>query len=227
MSEQRPQKSIPIGLVAPRSALATRVRKAMKGSGLAIAFEATPAEAAADYPLDEAAVLLVVGPLDRGEDSFLSDLRSRFPLGRIVACSDPVESPTIRWAMELGVDGLIWSDRLDECLDPTVRAVHADQLVIPRDILPRSQPRDLTNREKQALSMVIMGLTNLEIAQKLFISENTVKSHLNTAYKKLGVHSRAEAQRLITDPDKGLGTGILAITAPGLSRGRPPKTGRR
>jgi predicted ArsR family transcriptional regulator len=74
--------------------------------------------------------------------------------------------------------------------------------------------------------MVIMGLTNLEIAQKLYISENTVKSHLNTAYKKLGVHSRAEAQRLITDPDQGLGTGILAITAPGLTRGRPPRTGK-
>jgi DNA-binding CsgD family transcriptional regulator len=97
---------------------------------------------------------------------------------------------------------------------------------MPREILRRKQAPDLTNREKQALSMVIMGLTNLEIAQKLYISENTVKSHLNTAYKKLGVHSRAEAQRLITDPDQGLGTGILAITAPGLTRGRPPRTGR-
>jgi DNA-binding NarL/FixJ family response regulator len=136
-----------------------------------------------------------------------------------------VESPTIRWAIELGVDGLIWSDRVEDCLELTLRAVHADQVVVPRDILQRIRTRELTNREKQALSMVIMGLTNLEIAQKLFISENTVKSHLNTAYKKLGVHSRAEAQRLIADPDQGLGTGILAITAPGLSRGRPPKKG--
>ena len=227
MPQRGSQNSVPIGLVARRSALATRVRRAAKASGLAIAFEVSPEEAQGDFPLDRAAILVVVGPFDSEASGLLPGLRSRFPEGRIVACSDPVESPTIRWAMELGVDGLIWSDRLDECLEPTVRAVHADQVVIPRDILPRSQPRDLTNREKQALSMVIMGLTNLEIAQKLFISENTVKSHLNTAYKKLGVHSRAEAQRLITDPDKGLGTGILAITAPGLSRGRPPKTGRR
>ena len=227
MPQRGSQNSVPIGLVARRSALATRVRRALKGSGLALAFEVSPEEAQGDFPLERAAILVVVGPFDSEESGLLPGLRSRFPEGRIVACSDPVESPTIRWAMELGVDGLIWSDRLDECLEPTVRAVHADQVVIPRDILPRSQPRDLTNREKQALSMVIMGLTNLEIAQKLFISENTVKSHLNTAYKKLGVHSRAEAQRLITDPGKGLGTGILAITAPGLSRGRPPKTGRR
>jgi hypothetical protein len=62
------------------------------------------------------------------------------------------------------------------------------------------------------------------MAQKLFLSENTVKSHLNTAFRKLGVRSRAEAARLIADPDEGLGTGILAVTAPGLARGRRPKS---
>jgi hypothetical protein len=67
---------------------------------------------------------------------------------------------------------------------------------------------------------MIMGLTNREIATKLFVSESTVKSHLNTAYRKLGVHSRVEATRLIADPDEGLGTGILAITGPGLKRTR-------
>jgi DNA-binding NarL/FixJ family response regulator len=137
-----------------------------------------------------------------------------------------VESPKVRWAIDNGADGLVWDFRLEESFEPTVLAVRAGQVVMPREILRRKQAPDLTNREKQALSMVIMGLTNLEIAQKLYISENTVKSHLNTAYKKLGVHSRAEAQRLITDPDQGLGTGILAITAPGLTRGRPPRTGR-
>lgn len=221
------QNGVPTALIAPRSDLAARVRKAMKGSGFALATQVAPEEVNGGSALEGAEVLVVVGALEAADGSLVARLSSQFPDARIVACSEPVDWPTIRWAMELGVDGLVWSDRLDECLEPTLRAVQADQVVIPRDVLRRSQPRELTNREKQALSMVIMGLTNLEIAQKLFISENTVKSHLNTAYKKLGVHSRAEAQRLITDPDKGLGTGILAITAPGLTRGRPPKTGRR
>ena len=226
MPRQGSRTGIPIALIAPRGDLAGRVRKAMKGSGFALEVEVSPEDVNAGSALDGAEVLVVAGPLDAADGSLVSRLSTQFPAARIVACSEPVEWPTIRWAMELGVDGLVWSDRLDDCLEPTLRAVQADQVVIPRDVLRRSQPRELTNREKQALSMVIMGLTNLEIAQKLFISENTVKSHLNTAYKKLGVHSRAEAQRLITDPDKGLGTGILAITGPGLSRGRPPKTGR-
>ena len=65
-----------------------------------------------------------------------------------------------------------------------------------------------------------MGLTNREIAENLFFSESTVKSHLNTAYRKLGVTSRVEAAEMITDPEEGLGTGILAITPKGHARVR-------
>ena len=225
MVEESFQNNPLIGLVAERGSLAARIRKIVKNGGFLLAFEVTPDEMDGDRALRDAAVV-VVAPLEPRNGTVLRAVRTRLPEARIVACSDPIESPTIRWAMELGVDGLIWCTQMEQSLELTVRAVHAGQVVVPRDVLRRVHAPELTNREKQALSMVIMGLTNLEIAQKLFISENTVKSHLNTAYKKLGVHSRAEAQRLITDPDQGLGTGILAITAPGLTRGRPPKKAR-
>ena len=225
MVEESFQNSPQIGLVAPRGSLAARIRKIVKNGGFHMAFEVTPDEMDTDRALRNAAVV-VVAPLEPRNGSVLRAVRTRLPEARIVACSDPVESPTIRWAMELGVDGLIWCTHVEQSLELTVRAVHAGQVVVPRDVLRRVHVPELTNREKQALGMVIMGLTNLEIAQTLYISENTVKSHLNTAYKKLGVHSRAEAQRIITDPSQGLGTGILAITAPGLTRGRPPKKAR-
>jgi DNA-binding NarL/FixJ family response regulator len=223
MRENGIQKELSLGLVGPKGSLTTRIRQLAKGSGLRVAFEISPEELETDRRLRAAEVVLVVLPLALRNGSVLGRLRARLPEARIVACSKPVESPTIRWALELGFDGLVWSDRVEQSLELTVRAVHAGQVVVPRDVLQKRQTPEFTNREKQALSMVIMGLTNHEIAQKLFVSENTVKSHLYTAYKKLGVHSRAEAQRLITDPDQGLGAGILAITAPGLTRGRPPK----
>jgi DNA-binding NarL/FixJ family response regulator len=223
MPEDRFQDGPPIGLIAPKGTLATRIRKIVNEGGLSITFEASPEEVEDDHTIRRAEVVVVVGSLDPPDGSLLLRVRARLPDARIVACSEPVEAPTIWWAIRMGVDGLIWNTRLEESLELTVRAVHAGQIVVPGGVLVRIQTPELTNREKQTLSMVVMGLTNLEIAQKLFISENTVKSHLNTAYRKLGVHSRAEAQRLITDPDQGLGTGILAITAPGLSRGRPPR----
>ncbi|HEY7472279.1 MAG TPA: response regulator transcription factor [Gemmatimonadota bacterium] len=217
------QKDLSFGLVGPGGSLAALVRKVAEGGGFRLAFDISPEELESGHRVQGADVVLVIAPLAPRDGSVVGRVRARLPEARIVACSRPVESPTIRWALELGLDGLIWSDRVEQCLEPTVRAVHAGQVVVPRDLLQSKRVPEFTNREKQALSMVIMGLTNHEIAEKLFVSENTVKSHLYTAYKKLGVHSRAEAQRLITDPDQGLGAGILAITAPGLTRGRPPK----
>ena len=212
-----------IGLIAPRNSLGTRIRNLARGRGLTLAFEVSPddVENLAD---GETSVVVVVGPLEPREASLLRLVRTVLPETRIVACSPRVESPTIRWAIDNGADGVVWDSRLEESLELTIRAVDVGQVVVPRDLLRRMDTPDLTNREKQVLSMVIMGLTNHEIAEKLFVAESTVKSHLNTAYRKLGVHSRVEAQRVITDPDEGLGTGILAITASGLTRGRPPKS---
>lgn len=225
MPEDRFQNGPRIALIARKGSVANRILGIAKRGGLSIAFAASPEEVEEDHAIEESEfVILLAHPIESRDGSLLRRVRARFPYSKIVVCSDPIESRAIRGVADMGIDGLVWSTGLEKSLEPTLRAVHAGQMVLPREVLLSMQAPDLTNREKQTLSMVIMGLTNLEIAQKLFISENTVKSHLNTAYKKLGVHSRAEAQRLITDPDQGLGTGILAITALGLNRGRPPRT---
>jgi DNA-binding NarL/FixJ family response regulator len=137
----------------------------------------------------------------------------------LVVCAPHAGPRAVRKAIERGIDGLIWDTQIESRLVPTLVAVAAGQLVIPREIWRPSEEQELTNREKQTLALVIMGLSNGEIAGKLFLSESTVKSHLSSAFRKLGVRSRAEAARVIADPQGGLGTGILAITT--SSSGRP------
>ena len=55
-------------------------------------------------------------------------------------------------------------------------------------------------------------LTETYIAAKLYVADSTVKSHLTSAFSKLGVRSRNEATAMILDLDSGLGAGILAIS---------------
>ena len=71
----------------------------------------------------------------------------------------------------------------------------------------------LSVREKQVLGMVVMGFSNGEIASRLFVAESTVKSHLSSAFAKLGVRSRHEATDLIVNRAWGIGLGILSIDA--------------
>jgi DNA-binding NarL/FixJ family response regulator len=93
-----------------------------------------------------------------------------------------------------------------------VVAVAAGQIVIPRSLRAAVAKPVLTTREKQILALVVMGLSNREIADQLFLAESTVKSHLFSAFRRLGVRTRKEASALILDAQQGLGTGILTIT---------------
>lgn len=55
------------------------------------------------------------------------------------------------------------------------------------------QPFGLSEREAEMLTFIVRGLTNDEIARRAFLSVNTVKTHIRTAYRKIGVESRAQA----------------------------------
>jgi DNA-binding NarL/FixJ family response regulator len=82
---------------------------------------------------------------------------------------------------------------------------------VPRGHWRQIEPPALSSREKQILGLVVMGYMNSQIAEQLFLAESTVKSHLSSAFGKLGVRSRNEAVNLILDPERGLGMGILAL----------------
>jgi predicted ATPase/DNA-binding NarL/FixJ family response regulator len=64
---------------------------------------------------------------------------------------------------------------------------------------PEIYPAGLTSREAEVLRLVATGLTNAEVAGKLFLSSRTVNWHLTSIYRKLGSHSRAEATRFAAE----------------------------
>lgn len=205
-----------IGVIYGERSVGARIEKLLKTAGRKVVFSVPIHGSDAGSGVVDLVVLATTSwTLDLWKRS-----RELHPQARFVVCVAENQVATVQKSVESGIDGVVLENRLQESMGPTVEAVLARQLVFPREFRERARSPVFTNREKQVLGLMIMGLTNHEIASKLFVSENTVKSHLNTAFRKLGVHSRAAATRMIADPEVGLGTGILAITESGLRRSR-------
>jgi DNA-binding NarL/FixJ family response regulator len=133
----------------------------------------------------------------------------------ILICSAPGRACT-RVAVAAGADAVLVEDDIETALLPAVLATSVDQVVISAPLARGTlQTGALSAREKQILGLVVLGLTNQEISDKLCLAESTVKGHLSSAFSKLDVSSRNEAVAVILDPEHGLGAGILGISQPG------------
>jgi two-component system NarL family response regulator len=99
--------------------------------------------------------------------------------------------------LEAGARGYILKDTTREEIIEAVRKVHAGERFLPQAIASRLADRiirpSLTPRELDVLRLVSRGRSNKEIATAMFISDETVKSHMKALFQKLGVHDRAEA----------------------------------
>jgi len=141
----------------------------------------------------------------------IEPLVRRFLQTPVVVICPSIERWEVRAALAAGAVGMVLSDNLDSALGPCLRAVQTGQICVPREHWRQIEPSALSSREKQILELVVMGYMNSQIAEQLFLAESTVKSHLSSAFGKLGVRSRNEAVNLILDPKRGSGMGILAL----------------
>ena len=76
-----------------------------------------------------------------------------------------------------------------------------DHSATPETASPETYPAGLSAREADVLRLIATGLTNAEVAEKLFLSSRTVEWHLSSIYRKLGLHSRSEATRFAAEHD--------------------------
>lgn len=127
----------------------------------------------------------------------------------VVAMPADAAGAPLRRALRSGAAGIVLECDLERALAPTVRAVAAGQLAVPSSLRRQIAPRALSFREKQILGLVVLGFTNRQIADELFLAESTVKTHLSSAFGKLDAHSRADATARILDPESGYGVGFL------------------
>ena len=134
-------------------------------------------------------------------------------------------------ALRAGAAGFLLKDASRERLVEAIRVIHAgDALLSPSvtrrliaHLAHRADPlppdrilATLTAREREALILVAGGLSNLEIAQRLFVTEATVKSHVSSVLAKLGLRDRVQA--VVFAYEHGL---VMAGRPSGPAKGSP------
>lgn len=116
---------------------------------------------------------------------------------KIIVLASHAGDAEISRSLKLGAFGYICKDVSEEDLLRAVRTVGAGRKFIPADvagILSQNIGQEqLTPSEKRILEMIVRGLANKEIAAKLEISENTVKTHVKNIFDKIGVSDRTSA----------------------------------
>jgi len=158
--------------------------------------------------LETAPDIKVVGDLrmPKGDGlTTLAQLRKDYPDLKVIILSMFEDSEHIDQALHQGASGYVVKSINPLDLPSTVRQVVEGTVYHPRGRGGEGggavggsgggHPGGLTDRELSILRLVAEGLSNLDIASKLYVTEQTVKFHLSNIYRKLGVGNRTEATR--------------------------------
>ena len=132
----------------------------------------------ADHP----DVHIVVLTTYADDESIITALRA----GAIGYLTKDAGRDHIRRALEAAAEG-------QAVLDPAVQARLVQVANLPQPAATVGLPDGLTEREAQVLRLIATGLANTEIATRLFVSEATVKTHVNRIFAKTGSRDRAQA----------------------------------
>ena len=148
-------------------------------------------------------VLLDIALPDMDGIELLKLIRSAGSSPKVIMYSCQSDGMSVSLSMESGADGYLAKSSTPRELTDAVRGVVNGQSPLSADastgLISSLRERSLTGveslteRERDVWSAVATGLSNSDIARKLFISEHTVKFHVHNILRKLGLKSRAEA----------------------------------
>ena len=130
--------------------------------------------------------------------------------GRVLVVTAGVDQSKVAELIHTGISGIFMKHNSAASLPQGIRDVMAgkvwfDQEMLQDAISGQSKVRtksDLTQRERQVLSYVFEGLANKQIAEKIGVSESSVKATLQQLFSKTGVHTRSQLVRIALEQYK-------------------------
>ena len=171
--------------------MAGRIRHALEREGFQLMCEwGTLAELPHRERRNIEVVVVVETEAAPTSESELAAIRESAARARVVVVSSARDA---RPQQLRHLDAVVVEPGADAVVGPVVRAVLSDYLVVPRPMRTVVEMPSLTAHERELLALVADGLTNREIAKRLYLAESTVKRHVSALFRRLGVSSRYEA----------------------------------
>jgi two-component system, NarL family, response regulator LiaR len=128
-------------------------------------------------------------------------IRSELPEVEVMALTSVLGDASVTGAIKAGAIGYLLKDTEAEELHRAIKGA-ADRKVqlapqaaarLMREVRAPESPQELSERESEVLKLVARGKANKQIASELFVEEKTVKAHVSSILRKLGVQSRTQA----------------------------------
>jgi two-component system NarL family response regulator len=167
--------------------------------GMVVVGTASSAQEAIDLvPKSKVDVLLTdLRMPEMSGDNMIVELRKRCPQLRCAVLTNYHSDEDVFSAIRAGAMAYILKTATLEHILHAIRTIHSGQQCIPPQIAQQLAQRvgrvELSTRENEILQLVARGMKNREIAEKLFISEYTVRNHVINLLEKLGTRDRTEA----------------------------------
>jgi two-component system, NarL family, response regulator LiaR len=128
-------------------------------------------------------------------------IRAELSEVEVVALTSVLEGASVTGAVRAGAIGYLLKDADAEELHRAIRGAAEGQVQLApeaaarlvREVRAPENPEELTDRETEVLKLLARGQANRQIAGELFVEEKTVKAHVSSILRKLGVHSRTQA----------------------------------
>jgi NarL family two-component system response regulator LiaR len=132
-------------------------------------------------------------------------IRERCPEVQVIALTSFKEEELVQGVLQAGAISYLLKNVSADELVSAIRAAHAGRPILAPEAAqalihaathPPAPGQDLTPREREVLALMVAGLNNPDIAQRLVVSQSTVKFHVSSILSKLGATSRTEAVAL-------------------------------